>query len=110
MKSMEKTNQEICVEELAALNRMNGELYNALKFYCVNRGLVESRRLAKRVKSNAGVKGLILNQSLSSAQNRQLLVLVCRMVNSVETAVDMYELFRQCDNPCEEEELWEDLI
>lgn len=102
MRKTEELTKNIGVEELVALATKQPVMYAALKHYCINRGYAEIKRFAKRVLNMSGSRTYIMDEALPEKDNAKLAAYVIRIVSSTTVAVDMYNLFRLCDNTCEE--------
>lgn len=101
-----KKAEEICVEDLVKVSNKNPELYSFLRSMFMSRGYVQMRRFVERIDrvasdSQSRVKNVVLNSTFDKKQNEKLVLLTRRIIASVDNAVDMYMLFRLCDNICD---------
>lgn len=98
-----KKAEEICLEDLVKVSRKRPELYFCLRSIFMSRGYIQMQRFVDRINrvasdSQSRVKDVVLNRTLDKKQNEQQLLLVRRIVATVDNAADMYMLFHLCDN------------
>lgn len=103
MRKSDEFKETISVEDLVLLQKKSAVLYSALRDVCMLRGFAELLRFTKKLthRESGDNRKVILNASLDEAANRKLIKCVFKVINSCETATDMYRLFYLCDTVCE---------